>query len=103
MWKAMVLMGVIVGTGLLNFTGVPIADANSEDRVEGGLSTFQPETSTACYGGYFTCPDDGEIFDYATPSCKAFCGAFYTSYEAATACNSHCTAACTNSGWFVCP
>lgn len=79
-----------------------VASTASSRIATAEAGSFTPSDQLSCSSGYYTCPDDGTQWDYASsPSCELDCGA-PTKADVYTTCNSYCRATCTATEWFAC-
>ncbi|NMO22766.1 hypothetical protein HPC49_23475 [Pyxidicoccus fallax] len=77
-----------VGCGAPMEGETPPEDAASEGEV----------SASVCSYGYYTCPNDGEIFEYESLACAP---AYMSKTRAKSLCEEHCPSTCRDSGWMT--
>lgn len=106
----------VVTMGVLGLFAIGMRDSSALTRDDDrGVANAElgnvdvPDSTDAipagvCYGGVFTCPDNGVEYEYSTTlDCKNYCGVTMIRPQANTACNSACVATCVDSGPGICP
>lgn len=93
--KWMMLCGVMVGLLGVGCGGPLEQEPSSGDSQEATEAPGEVHALVCSYGWY-TCPSDGEIFEYESLACEF---ATMSKPKAQTLCESHCPVTCKDSGW----
>ncbi|MCP3143436.1 hypothetical protein [Pyxidicoccus xibeiensis] len=91
MSKWLAMCGVLVSVMSVGCGG-PV---EQEQAPEGAEAPGEVHANICSYG-YYTCPNDGELFEYESLACEY---ATMSKPRAQSRCEAHCPSTCKDSGW----
>ncbi|MFP2932473.1 hypothetical protein ACLESO_46465 [Pyxidicoccus sp. 3LG] len=83
---------------LVSMMSVGCGGPMEQEQAPGDAEASGEVHASICSYGYYSCPSDGEIFEYESLACEY---ATMSKPRAKTLCEAHCPVTCKDSGWMT--